>query len=66
MDENKKINQIVYSQMKHFLSPKLSEEIDINAFKDTRKNDLQYYKPYIKEFEMLSDDLFENETIFGV
>ena len=52
--------------MKHFLSPKLSEEIDINAFKDPRKNDLQYYKPYIKEFEMLSDDLFENETIFGV
>ncbi len=50
--------------MQHFLSPKLSDEIDVKAFRDTRKNDLEYYKPYIKEFEMLSNDIFENENIF--
>lgn len=50
--------------MQHFLSPKLSNEIDVKAFRDTRKNKLEYYKPYIKEFEMLSNNIFENENIF--
>ncbi len=50
--------------MQHFLSPKLSNEIDVKAFRDTRKNNLEHYKPYIKEFEMLSNNIFENENIF--